>query len=229
MTDLHYEAVLFDMDGVVIDTHAEVTRFWQRLADSNGVTITPNDFTQYIYGRKAAYTLKELFPQITPAQWQQALADLEAEEAVAQYTPIPGVLNLLASLRTAGIPVALVTSAEPPKVHVVLQQLGLATTFAARVTAHDVGQGKPHPDCYLLGAQRLGLPPQRCIVFEDSLSGAQAAISAGATCVGVNTITEPLLQIGAAHVIPDFRGVSLDGDILRLAADYHLRLGHSSI
>ncbi len=227
MSSSRYEAVLFDMDGVVIDTHMEVTAFWQRLADASGVTLTPEDFTQFIYGRKAAYTLEMLFPQVTPAQWQAALADLEAQEAVARYRPLPGVLDTLAALNRAGVPIALVTSAPPSKVNVVLDQLGLTRSFAAQVTSHDVGQGKPHPECYQLGARRLGIAPERCIVFEDSLSGAQAAISAGATCIGVNPIAEPLLHIGAAHVIPDFQGVFLQtgpqGTTLYCPADYPVR------
>ncbi|MBZ0300132.1 MAG: HAD family phosphatase [Anaerolineae bacterium] len=228
MKDDPFEAVLFDMDGVLIDTHVEVTRFWQRLAARYHVTLTPDDFVQHIYGRKAAHTLEQYFPQVTPAVWQQALDELEAEEASARYTAIPGVVKLLHALRQANIPTALVTSAEPKKPAVVLEQLGLTGVFAAQVTAHDVHQGKPHPDCYRLGAQRLGKPPQRCLVFEDSLSGAEAAIAAGARCIGINAIVEPLLHLGAAHVIPDFAQVelSLQGETaaLHLPPDYRVQL-----
>lgn len=221
MPTLPFEAILFDMDGVIIDTHAEVTQFWNRLAQRSGITLTEEDFDRYIHGRKAAHTLEALFPSMTPQLWQQALDELEAEEAVQQYVPIPGVIALLRSLQQARIPTALVTSAAPPKVQTVLHQLGLEDAFAAQVTAHDVEQGKPHPDCYLLGAARLDKPPQRCIVFEDSLSGAEAALKAGAVCIGVNPLPDGLLSLGAAHVILDFAQASLDaGLLLRLPGDY---------
>lgn len=211
MTAVPFEAVLFDMDGVVIDTHTEVTRFWNRLAERSQITLTEADFVQYIYGRKAVHTLEHLFPAMTPELWRQALDELAAEEAVQQYVAIPGVIPLLRALQQAGIPTALVTSAEPPKVQTVLSQLGLEDAFAAQVTAHDVEQGKPHPACYLLGAQRLGKLPERCIVFEDSLSGAEAAIKAGATCIGVNRLPDGLLRLGTAQVIPDFIQARIEG------------------
>jgi beta-phosphoglucomutase len=216
-----FEAVLFDMDGVIIDTHAEVTHFWNRLAQRSRITLTEADFIQHIYGRKAAQTLEQLFPAMTPELWQQAMDELAAEEAVQQYVPIPGVIPLLNLLKQAHIPVALVTSAEPPKVKTVLSQLGLEDAFDAQVTAHDVDQGKPHPDCYLLGAQRLGKSPEHCIVFEDSLSGAEAALKAGATCIGVNHLPDDLLRLGAAHVIPDFTQARLEaGPVLRVSTEY---------
>ena len=219
-----FEAVLFDMDGVIIDTHTEVTRFWNRLAERSRITLTEADFVQYIYGRKAVHTLENLFPAMTPELWQQAMDDLAAEEAVQQYVAIPGVIELLRLLKQAGIPTGLVTSAEPPKVHTVLSQLKLEDAFAAQVTAHDVDQGKPHPACYLLGAQRLGKLPQRCIVFEDSLSGAEAAIKAGATCIGVNHLPDGLLKLGAAHVISDFAQAKLEaGPVLRVSPEFTIR------
>ena len=212
MSESAFDAVLFDMDGVLIDTHMAVTRFWMQLADRTGVSLTSDDFVQHIYGRKAEHTLAQFFPKISETTWQQAVADLVAEEAVMQHKPIPGVIALLQALNKVRIPVALVTSAMPPKVAIVCEQLGLDQTFQAVVTARDIDQGKPHPDCYQLAAKRLGKPVNRCIVFEDSLSGAEAALAAGATCIGVNRASEQLLQLGVALVIPDFTGVAVETD-----------------
>jgi HAD superfamily hydrolase (TIGR01509 family) len=209
ITMAHYAAVLFDMDGVIIDSHVAVTRFWQKLAAANGIRLSEADFTQFIYGRKAAYTLEQLFPDLSPASWQQALDELLAEEAVMTYVPIPGVLAFIAALRSQGVPLALVTSADPAKVHVVLDQLGLADAFQTHVTAQDVSRGKPFPEPYQLAADRLGFPSATCVVFEDSQSGAQAAVAAGAACVGVNTNPDLLLSVGARHVIPDFSAVEV--------------------
>lgn len=231
MTTPIFEAVLFDMDGVIIDTHAQVTRFWLRLAERSHVTLTDDDFVQHIHGRKAEHTLGQFFPDVTDAMWAEAMADLEAEEAVTQYTPIPGVTRLVRALKEAGVPVALVTSAEPSKPAIVLPQLQIDDCFVAQVTAFDVDRGKPYPDCYRLGAQRVGKAPERCLVFEDSLSGAEAALRAGTTCVGVNHSPDALMQLGTAHVIPDFTQARVEttptGPVLHLAANYTIQFALS--
>jgi HAD superfamily hydrolase (TIGR01509 family) len=216
MTDQIFDAVLFDMDGVLIDTHEAVTAFWLRLAERCGVTLSDQDFTLHIYGQPAAQTLELFFPQIDPALWQQALADLDAEEAVAHYVPMAGVLDVLDTLRRAAVPTALVTSAAPSKVKAVLSQLGLERTFGTVVTAYDVARGKPDPTCYRLAAARLGVAAARCVVFEDSRSGVQAAVGAGAHCVGINRQPDILHAVGAAHVIPDFSFIAAELQAHRL-------------
>jgi sugar-phosphatase len=106
----------------------------------------------------------------------------------------------------------MVTSGDRWKVEVVVNQLGLAPLFAAQVTINDVQRGKPAPDPYLLAAQRLGQAPERCLVFEDAVSGVKAAVAAGATCIGVQAsagLSSALHQAGAYCTIADFTMVNL--------------------
>ncbi len=215
-----FEAVLFDMDGVVVDTEEVVARLWLDVAARYALELTPHDFSEHIYGRKAIYTLEVLFPQMGQRERDQFFADLEVYENEVTYRAIPGVIDLLRALKRSGVRTALVTSAQVPKVQAVSEQLGLNGLFDALVTADDIGEGKPDPGCYLLGARKLGKSSGNCIVFEDAKIGAQAAVAAGTRCIGINRNPHPLLGVGAAFVIPDFTAVTLHTERDRLWLDF---------
>jgi HAD superfamily hydrolase (TIGR01509 family) len=229
---MDFAAVLFDMDGVVIDTHESVVSYWNNLAQLHGVELTEHIYEQQIYGTPAAYTLEKVFTTLTADQRQAVLDDIVIYERQLSYTEIDGVTAFLRVLKLQGIPTALVTSAMPHKVTDVFRQLGLEDLFSALVTADDIPRGKPYPDCYLQAARHLGKSPDRCIVFEDAISGVKAAVSAGTTCIGVrpSSIAAPLLQNGARHVIPNFTDVrtEMGGELgsvrLRLNEDFSLRV-----
>lgn len=209
---MNYQAILFDMDGVIIDTHDSVTAFWYIIAAEWHMTLTQADFEQHIYGCPAEHTFSVLFPQIIGPAKAAIFERMREYELTLSYTAVPGVKPFLQTLKRQGILTALVTSGDRWKVQVVSDQLGLAGLFSAYVTINDVSRGKPHPDAYLLGAKRLDQPPQRCLVFEDAVSGVAAAVAAGATCIGVQSserLAAALCQAGARHTIPDFRAVNL--------------------
>ncbi|HML21473.1 MAG TPA: HAD family phosphatase [Aggregatilinea sp.] len=203
------EAILFDMDGVVTDTRADVDRTWQAVAQQVGVTLTSDDFDRHVYGCKAETTLAALFPMIPESDWDAVLQPMLDSEAAAQYVPMPGITALLGALRDWNARTALVTSGAPFKVELVLQQLGLDGVFDAIVTGEDVQRGKPDPDCYLRGAEALGVPPAKCLVFEDAISGVTAATHAGMLCIGISERSDHLVATGAAYTIPDFTGTAI--------------------
>jgi HAD superfamily hydrolase (TIGR01509 family) len=208
---MHFEAILFDMDGVVIDTHHSVTEFWQILAAEHQIELTQADFQQHIYGCPMSHTFDILFPHFDDQHRQAIYARIHAYEINLTYTEIPGVTALLQALKWHGIPTALVTSADTWKVEVVLRQLGLTGLFTTQVTIGEIERGKPYPDGYLLAARRLQKPPERCLVFEDAISGVKAAIAAGAVCVGIQSqdIATALLAAGACYTVPDFTRINL--------------------
>ncbi len=221
MTDIR--ALLFDMDGVVIDTHESVTTYWNNLAAQHQVTLTAEDFARHIYGCPFKHTIAVCFPKLTDDQQQTAYANMIAYEEQMTYVAVPGVIRLLRQLKQLGIPSALVTSGEPHKVNTVLGQLAITNIFSAIVTAHDITHGKPHPEPYQLGAQKLSCRAADCVVFEDAVSGLQSGVAAGAWCVGLDSWgnREALLAAGAQHIIRDFQGVRVEthGHERRLVLD----------
>ncbi len=214
-----YDAILFDMDGVIIDTHEPVTRFWNNLAAQHNITLSPADFEAHIYGVPADATFDRLFPLVTGDVRREIYAQLEADELTQIYTEIAGVSVLLRSLQAAGVPRALVTSGARWKVAQVKAQLGLDGMFDTEVTVEDITHGKPNPECYLLAAHRLGIDPSRCLVFEDSLAGASAGVAAGASVVGIQQVPgllAKLRQLGVQQSIPDFCAVRVKGKSINI-------------
>jgi beta-phosphoglucomutase-like phosphatase (HAD superfamily) len=111
-----------------------------------------------------------------------------------------------------------------------MDQLGIAGLFAAQVTASDIAEGKPHPECYLLAAHTLDLDPERCLVFEDAVSGVEAAVAAGTVCIGVAVPgrEKALAEAGACHIVPDFSAVVYQDGVLALGDGTALPLGPGS-
>jgi beta-phosphoglucomutase-like phosphatase (HAD superfamily) len=198
------QAVLFDMDGVVIDTRQSVAAFWRAFAAERGVTLSPDDFADHVFGVPAGHTLTALFPGVSlDAAFRERVRDYEQGLA---YVEVPGLTGFVGCLRVGGVPTALVTSGEGWKVEAMAGQLGLAGAFDAVVTATDVRRGKPDPEGYALAARRLGVPGACCLVFEDSPSGVRAAVAAGSRCIGVQggRLARRLLDSGAWAVVADF-------------------------
>jgi HAD superfamily hydrolase (TIGR01509 family) len=203
---MNCRAVLFDMDGVIVDSEQAVTDFWQRLAAAHNIHLSERDLAVHVYGRPVGDTFEALFPHLSAEERERATADMQSAEMSDHYVALPGAVEFVRTLHRRNIPTALVTSGEPWKVAVVTQQLGIEGCFGTVVTASDIPVGKPDPQCYLLAAERLGQPIAECIVFEDAVSGVQAAVAAGALCVGVTRVGREatLLAAGAWRVIPNF-------------------------
>jgi beta-phosphoglucomutase-like phosphatase (HAD superfamily) len=182
-----FRAILFDMDGVVIDTRQSITDFWQAVADEQNVTLTTDDFERHIHGVPAVATLRALFPGLSPEQDEKFRDRMTRYELGLRYEEVAGVTSLLRSLKAAGVKSALVTSGMGWMVEEISRQLALGRLFDVIVTAADIERGKPDPACYLAAAAKLRVAPAECVVFEDTVSGVRAAVAAGMACVGVQT------------------------------------------
>jgi beta-phosphoglucomutase len=203
------EGAIFDMDGVLIDNARYHIRAWQRLGKDLGSEFSPAAISS-LFGQRNFEIVKDLLG----SEYSQAESDRLAErkEAIyrnlirAEMVPVPGLPAFLERLKLEGIPAAVATSAPMENVEMTLKGLGLESYWAAVVIGADVSRGKPAPDIFLLAAKRLNLAPERCVVFEDSTSGIQAAISAGCQCIGISTThtAEELLSYPLLGVFPDF-------------------------
>lgn len=174
MTLLPCTALLFDCDGVLVDSDASILNSWTRWAHQLG--LDPTKVISYVHGRRAADTVA-LF--VAPSERADALALIDAIEVddAKTVTPILGASELLATLPRNQW--AIVTSAVPD---LALARLGAAGLPLPNVlvTGADVTDGKPHPQGYRTGARLLGIPPTQCIVLEDAVPGIRAGRSAGA-------------------------------------------------
>jgi sugar-phosphatase len=197
------DAVLFDMDGTLVDSAAAVEASWTEFADEHG--LDPAEVIAAVHGVRAAESIARYLPAAEVPAATRRLLDRELT-LLDGVVAIPGAVELLAALPAAGVPVAIVTSA--PR-DLALARLGAAGIPVPDVivTAEDVAHGKPAPDCYLEGARRLGADPARCLVFEDADAGVRAGLTAGARVIVVGELDSPVAA-GLAR-IPDYREIRL--------------------
>jgi beta-phosphoglucomutase family hydrolase len=207
-------AVIFDMDGVLVDNSRFHREAWRRLCAEEGIALGDPEFWRVTIGRPVAEAVPRLFGRPVGADELARLVErrhaLYHDLADGRVAMVPGVLDFVRDLRAARVPRALATSAAPASAAAILDTLGLTDAFGVRVTAADVRRGKPDPEVYLTAAGRLGVPPEACLVFEDALVGIAAARRAGMRVVGVATAypASELAAAGAALTTPDFRSVT---------------------
>ncbi|MBC3303003.1 HAD family hydrolase [Pseudomonas sp. SWRI18] len=177
-----YRAFLFDMDGTLLNSIAAAERVWSVWAERHGLEVEA--FLKTIHGARAIDTItRQALPGVDPEVEAQWITEAEIKD-VRGVVAIPGAVTFLNSL--PGDQWALVTSAPRELALRRLQAAGIAPPTVL-VTAEDVAIGKPNPACYLLGAQRLGVPVQDCLVFEDATVGIRAGEAAGADVMVVTT------------------------------------------
>lgn len=206
-------AVIFDWDGVVVDSSAHHERSWEILADQRGFPL-PADHFKRGFGKKNNAIIPDLGWTTEPAE-VEALA--HAKEEIYRslvrdkgIDPLPGVRDLLSALRTAGLPRAIGSSTERANLDGLLEMMDLRASFDVIVSGEEVVHGKPDPSIFLLAAERLGVAPADCVVIEDALVGLEAARRAGMPVLAVAT-TEPLEALHAATAcVPDLRAVTVD-------------------
>lgn len=196
-----FGGALFDMDGVLIDTRRSIVALWQEIADDYDVRLTMEDIHRDILGCAAEHTIDAVFGALPSSDRQHILARIRIAELELAFDKVPGARTLVGELDRAGVRLGLVTGGSPERVRRVLDRLGLGSAFGGLVAWGDVARGKPAPDCYLLGADRIGVSAPDCLVFEDTASGIAAALAAGATCVGIGD--GQLAGHGARHVVAD--------------------------
>ncbi|WP_346825729.1 sugar phosphatase [Serratia inhibens] len=176
---------LFDLDGTLVDSLPAVERAWINWAKRRG--INPQDVLDFIHGKQAITSLRHFMPGESEAAIQQEFLLLEQVEAqdTDGVTALPGAAALLARLNALDIPWAIVTSGSIP-VATARRNAGGLPQPEVFITAEQVKHGKPQPDAYLLGAERLGLAPQDCVVVEDAAAGILSGLAAGCQVIAVN-------------------------------------------
>jgi len=181
--------VIFDMDGVLVDTGWAHRQAWQDLAEREGLEIS-EEFFRRTFGMQNAAILPMLRPDISHAEMER-LSDWKEQRYrdLMQAHPelAPGAGALLHDLKHHGFRLAIGSSAPPENLDLFWGRLSLADWFDARVTKEEIRASKPAPETFLKAAQKLGLAPHRCTVVEDAVPGVQAARAAGMSVIAVPT------------------------------------------
>jgi beta-phosphoglucomutase len=198
-------AVIFDMDGVLVDTYHAHYRSWLEMAEPEGIHFTEAQFAE-TFGRTSREIIAHFWGEGRYDDAQIAALDLRKEEAfrravAADVPAMPGVHELLDRLHRDGFRLAVGSSGPPENVALVLDRLDLHKFFGAVVTGADVTRGKPDPQVFLLAAERLGVPPRRCAVIEDAPPGVAAANAAAMASVGLVSTGRTAAQLAAARAV----------------------------
>lgn len=213
MPTLFCEAILFDLDGVLVDSTPCVTRVWTAWAQQNGLDA---EYVVHIaHGQRTIETVRRVAPHLDAQQETGRIEQMEIDDTEG-LRALPGAAELLCKLPPHRY--AVVTSGTRQLASKRLQVAGLAVP-AVMITADDVSRGKPDPEPYLAGARILGFEPPQCVVFEDAPSGIRAAVSAGMTAIAVLTTfgAQELAAAGAiVHSLADVDSTIQPGGVLKL-------------
>ncbi|HLV88253.1 MAG TPA: HAD family phosphatase [Candidatus Sulfotelmatobacter sp.] len=208
-----FRGVVFDLDGVIVDSHPLHKRAWRAFLASVGKDVDESDLDFILEGRRRRDILTHFLGELSDAEVEDYgnRKDKIFWEACADLEPVAGSPAFIRDLNMAGFPLAVATSASRQRTQWTLRQLNLAQCFDVVVTGNDVAQSKPDPAIYLLAAQRLAAPPESLVAVEDSVCGVRSAKSAGLRCFGMAFIdnVDPLLSAGADRVFTSFNGLGL--------------------
>ncbi|MCF0255226.1 MAG: HAD family phosphatase [Bacteroides heparinolyticus] len=202
------KAVLFDFDGVVVDTEAQYSKFWHRIGEEY---LGMDDMEGKVKGQTLVYIYDAFFNGRMKEQ-AEITESLNRFEQEMSYDFIPGVLDFIEDLRRHNVKTAVVTSSNGAKMASVYRvHPEIKTLFDRILTAELFAASKPAPDCFLLGMEVFGTDPADSYVFEDSFNGLKAGIASGATVIGLTTTNSreaiaPLCH----HILDDFIGFTYD-------------------
>ena len=207
-------AVIFDLDGVIVDSHPAHLQAWKKFFRSIGKDVAERDLLFILEGQKREDILRHFLGDLTQEQVRQYGAKKEAlfRDSVPELKTVRGLREFLDRLQESGLPLALASSASRRRASYMLEQLDLARRFSVVVTGDDVKKGKPDPSIFHLAADGLEVEPSEILVCEDAVSGVEAAKAAGMKCLAIAANGRgPLLEkAGADRVVQDFSAASLD-------------------
>jgi len=205
-------AVIFDMDGVIIDSNPYHKLGWKMFCSKHDIVLDEKEWEDKIFGRTGAVSLPIIMQkELTPHEIKIYCDEINSNfrKSAENIQPLKGLKAFLDLLTKADIQFAMATSAPPENVEFVLNKTGLKNYFKFIVDDTQISKSKPDPEVFLKAADKLNTPPNKCIVFEDSLSGIQAAFSAGMKIVGVTTTHTAANLNNTDLIIDDFENLAL--------------------
>jgi HAD superfamily hydrolase (TIGR01509 family) len=214
VSDGQLRGVIFDMDGVLVDSHAVHRKAWRLFFQTLRREVSESELDFILDGRKRGEILRHFLGDCPDPELEEfgRRKDCIFRQMRLDVVPVPGAVGMVRELHRHGATLALATSASRSRARSTLADLGLLNCFQQVVTGEDVVLGKPDATIYLLACKHLGIEPERLLAVEDAISGIRAAVGAGLSCVGVASHETPdsLTAAGAAHVVRNFEAVTVN-------------------
>lgn len=216
-------AAIFDLDGTLIDTYDAHHRAWRTACAAHDIELTPTMFA-WSFGRTNPTIIRRFWadhgrPDPTDAEIDAVAERKESDfrrELDRDFPAMPGVPDLLGSLRDAGFRIAIGTSAPRENLDLAMGRLGIEALVDAAVCGHEVAHGKPDPEVFLLAASRVGAEPNHCVVVEDAGAGIDAARAGGMASIGIVSTGRTEEELSHADLVVDrFDRIEVE-DFLRL-------------
>ena len=207
-------AVIFDIDGVLVDSYVPHFESWRMAGREWGFEMTESQFV-FTFGRTSRDIIAHFWPHLAGSPDEIATIDRRKESAYRaiireQFPAMPGAIELIDELAEAGFVLAVGSSAPTENVALTIEKLARADKFAGVVSGSDVTHGKPDPQIYLLASSRIGVPPSRCLVIEDAPVGITAAKAAGMACIGLASKGHEIENLSHAdHVVRSLSEISV--------------------
>jgi beta-phosphoglucomutase len=208
------KGIIFDLDGVIVDSHPAHLQAWQEFFRGIGREIPERELSFVLEGRKREEILRHFLGDVTAEELRECGRRKEAlfRQHAGSVKTVPGVEEVLDQLQETGVEAALASSAARQRIAYMLKDFGLETRFRVVVSGDDVAAGKPDPAIFRLAAEGLGLAPENLLVCEDAVCGVEAAKEAGMKCLAIaaNGRAKALRAAGADMIVADFRQVSVE-------------------
>jgi len=206
-------AVIFDMDGVIVDSNPFHKKALLQFCRKYGFNLTEKEMKTNVFGRTNKEWLTNLFGNISLEKLKQLEDEKEAlfrEMYLPFIRPVKGLIRFLDMLKEKRIRIAIATSAPKSNVDFTLLQTGIADYFQTIIDGDSIINSKPHPEIYLKTTKQLGYSPNNCVVIEDSISGIEAAKKAGGKVVGITTTHTKNELNNVDLIIENFEGLKLE-------------------
>ena len=216
MTMSKPQAVIFDMDGVLVDSEPFHVQNEKRMFRKLGLDISDEEHFRYM-GTATDVMWKQIISErnlpldVAETTRQTIQQEIPYFQSLEKIEPMPGLVNLLERLQKSRIPMAVASSSDKTIIDIILEKSGLRKYFSHAVSSGEIGKSKPAPDVFLHAAGLLGVPPENCLVFEDSTNGIKAAKAAGMYCIAYSGgDSGHQNQTQADHRISDFNELDFD-------------------
>ena len=212
---MHYKALIFDMDGTLMDNMSYHKQSWIELFKHHKLDLDYNTFDEKYHKGSLVEIMARLFPEISDIETLRKIGSYKEELYRELYRPhvksISGLILFLENIFEKNIPMGLATMGDQHNINFTFKALNLKDFFHSTTGGHEVKKGKPHPEIFLTAAEKIGVNPSYCLAFEDTLSGILSAKAAGMDVIGVTTMFDEktLMKMGCKKTINNYKEIKV--------------------